>query len=448
MSEAPRPGLQRRFRAFHAVQRLSTAGSRRFTAAGRLLALLFLGAAIFGADPRETQAYRLAAFLAGCFVVAAVGVRRTRPRVLVRRELPALVTAHEAAGYYLCVTNTGAATAHALLLHDELASAPTAPLAAARSATDGGADNWFDRRVGFLRWLAALRRARGAALEPVVVPTLRPGATLRLFVPITPLRRGRLEFAAVVVAQSEPLGLLRGLVRLPLAEALVAVPRRHPVPALPGVADPRLHGAQRLVRSTGSGEEFFGLRDYRPGDPERHLHWRSFAKRGSPVVKQFADRFRDRITVVVDCHQPVADETTFEALLAVAGSIATRPRAADCELEVLVAGESTSALRAGAGLGLLATLACLQSVRHDTHQAIAARLTRDAVGACFVVTSTWDASRAPTYGRLAARVPGLRVLLVGAPVTAAPATWLVAIDPAQVAAGLTHLAGAPDARAA
>ncbi|NDU79621.1 DUF58 domain-containing protein, partial [Actinomadura sp. DSM 109109] len=71
------------------------------------------------------------------------------------------------------------------------------------------------------------------------------------------------------------------------ATRLLVTPAIFPVPALtisPGrryqaEGRPHAHVATDAV-------EFVGTRDYRPGDPVRNLHMRSWARRGSPVVKE------------------------------------------------------------------------------------------------------------------------------------------------------------------
>jgi uncharacterized protein (DUF58 family) len=73
---------------------------------------------------------------------------------------------------------------------------------------------------------------------------------------------------------------------------VLILPRRYPLPAiaLPGTA--KYHeGGVALAASVGQSEEYVALRDYRHGDPLRHIHWRSWARVGKPVVKEFEDEF-------------------------------------------------------------------------------------------------------------------------------------------------------------
>jgi uncharacterized protein (DUF58 family) len=50
-------------------------------------------------------------------------------------------------------------------------------------------------------------------------------------------------------------------------------------------------GGVALASNVGQSDEFVALRDYRQGDPLRHIHWRSWARAGKPVVKEFEDEF-------------------------------------------------------------------------------------------------------------------------------------------------------------
>jgi uncharacterized protein (DUF58 family) len=79
-----------------------------------------------------------------------------------------------------------------------------------------------------------------------------------------------------------------------------------------------LHGAPRR----GSGPEFLGVREYRPGDSMRHVHWPSTARTGTVMVREFEEERTRRIAIVVDT---VADAghawTPLDACCSAAASI-------------------------------------------------------------------------------------------------------------------------------
>ena len=58
-------------------------------------------------------------------------------------------------------------------------------------------------------------------------------------------------------------------------------------------------GAHR-VPQLGQGHEFDRLREYLPGDPYDHIHWKATAKRGRPVTKLFQVERSQHVYVAID----------------------------------------------------------------------------------------------------------------------------------------------------
>ena len=101
---------------------------------------------------------------------------------------------------------------------------------------------------------------------------------------VGPVRRGPVGVRGLTLKRGDPLGFFThdspsveaelGLV-LPRFTALAARPHARELEA--SVAAPR----------AGSGTEMFGVREYRPGDPLRRIHWRSSARHGELIVREF-----------------------------------------------------------------------------------------------------------------------------------------------------------------
>ena len=98
------------------------------------------------------------------------------------------------------------------------------------------------------------------------------------------MRRGPVGARAWVVESSDPLGMFRSRRTNPDAEVALVLPRFASLAHRPqareleaGVAAPR----------AGSGTELFGVREYRPGDSLRRIHWRSSARHGELVVREY-----------------------------------------------------------------------------------------------------------------------------------------------------------------
>ena len=138
-----------------------------------------------------------------------------------------------------------------------------------------------------------------------------------------PLRRGYLRFTGVTVARADPLGLFRAVRPIARPESLLVLPRRYPVPPirLPGTRKFQ-PGGVALASSVGESEEFVSLRDYRPGDPRRRIHWKSWARVGKPVVREYQDEFFVRHALVLDTFSRTEPGERFEAAVSVAASLA------------------------------------------------------------------------------------------------------------------------------
>src|SRR5206468_1933896 len=76
-------------------------------------------------------------------------------------------------------------------------------------------------------------------------------------------------------------------------------------------------GGIALISSVGDSEEFASLRDYRPGDPLRRIHWRSVARVGRPVVREYQGEFFVRHALVLDTFAGRPESHVFEEAVSV-----------------------------------------------------------------------------------------------------------------------------------
>ena len=120
------------------------------------------------------------------------------------------------------------------------------------------------------------------------VAYLAPGtATVATLVRTWP-RRGVVRLEELVVATAFPFGLFVKELRFRAPQEVLVWPRYdRPLPRdAAAVAGHRpTPTAARAGRATRG--EFRALRDYRPGDDVRDVHWRSTARRGRPVVREY-----------------------------------------------------------------------------------------------------------------------------------------------------------------
>ncbi len=165
------------------------------------------------------------------------------------------------------------------------------------------------------------------------------------------MRRGVVQLASVTIARPDPLGIYRALRKQPLPQSVVVLPKRYALPpiALPGGMKYQ-QGGVAMAAHIGQSEEFVSLREYRRGDPPRHIHWRSWAKAGKPIVKEFEDEFFVRHALVLDTFTPRPHSDVFEEAVSVAASFACTVLTQESLLDLLFVGPEAYCFTAGRGL--------------------------------------------------------------------------------------------------
>lgn len=160
------------------------------------------------------------------------------------------------------------------------------------------------------------------------VAFLGPGAVQRIEAAIAFERRGLFEIGPLTVATGFPLGLTDSRVELAGGRQSVLV---HPsLFAIAGLAlrgTPRLIHRGALMLTQGSGStEFRGLREYRPRDNPRHIHWPTSARLNRLMVREFEPMAAASLQLVLDLHKESdvgsGRHSTLEYGIRIAGSIA------------------------------------------------------------------------------------------------------------------------------
>ncbi|MEM7467263.1 MAG: DUF58 domain-containing protein [Pseudomonadota bacterium] len=388
--------MKRREALFRFIQRTSNRFDARFTASGKILLLAIVVSFIFALDPRQTLAYQLTAVLLAIFTVALIGVLLPRISLDIQRRLPQFLVVGVPSEYAVELTNAKNADCSSLSIRDYLASEKTLGF---NYRADGAASslNWYERTIGFMPWLAEQRRRAGAKAQPSESIDLMGHQRRTVKIPITALRRGVLDFDRVEIRQTETLGVLRAVKTRNIGDRLIALPPKVPLPKITWRSKRQLRrGGINLASAVGDSQEFIGLRDYRPGDPLRQIHWRSFAKLGTPVVKEHQDEYFEHHALVLDNGIAAGQERLFEAAVSVAASFVDTKIPADSLLDLVLVGEKVWRHSLGRGAGdksqLLEQLALVQA-NHDGRDKLTAEHIFEVLQHCGTVVficCQWD----------------------------------------------------------
>jgi len=404
---------------FTLLHRLSRWGSQRFTPLGGLLAVTCLAAGAFGIDTRRTLGYQAFSLLLILLALAWLVSLRLRLPVTLRRRLPQTATVGHPLRYQVTLGNRARRPLMGLLLGDQLAEPMPSAEDFVRAGHADRTGNRFDRIIGYPRWLRLLRLERGADIDRIALPDLPPGDDRTVSFTTTPLRRGYLHFRALLLARPDPLGLCLARQRQPAAEAILVLPRRYRVPPL-NLPGGRCYqrGGRQTVSGIGDAREFCGLRDYRPGDPLRHIHWRTWAHTGEPVVKEYQDEYFMRLGLVLDSFLGERDPELFEEAVSVSASYAEAMGGGEGVIDLLFVGREAVHLSSGRGTidqhRLLEVLACAEPCRERPFSTLPALLAgvQAELSACLCVFLDWDRPRQVLVGQLRGQGIPLQVIVI------------------------------------
>lgn len=99
-----------------------------------------------------------------------------------------------------------------------------------------------------------------------------------------PLRRGSIEATALLLEVGDPFGFFRQRQRRGGGEVAAVMPLFTSL-----TEEVHVREVESVLTATrpGHGNELYGVREYRSGDPLRRIHWKTSARRGELVVREF-----------------------------------------------------------------------------------------------------------------------------------------------------------------
>lgn len=187
----------------------------------------------------------------------------------------------------------------------------------------------------------------GDGLVEAHVPLLRAGAAHREKITISAAKRGIITVGPMTIGRGDPLGVLRRDHTWPGVQTIYVHPVTAPVPAVSAGLMRDIEGAV-TKQIVDSDLAFHAIRDYVAGDAQRHVHWRSTAKTGAMMVRQYEETRRSRIAVVLDLAiADYASDTEFELGVSTAASLGLQAIREGREVVIAASAEIPEYARSG-----------------------------------------------------------------------------------------------------
>lgn len=179
---------------------------------------------------------------------------------------------------------------------------------------------------------AQLRVPVGENIARFALPALRPARSHDELVVIPTASRGVITLGPASSVRGDALGLIQREVAWTTPRELFVHPETVPL-AGSGTGLMRDLEGRSLQIISDSDISFHTLREYIPGDDRRHIHWKTSAKIGELMVRQFDDTRRTRTALLLANHpDDFANEAEFELAVSVFASLGRQALWEDREL--------------------------------------------------------------------------------------------------------------------
>lgn len=363
--------------------------------------LVLVGALRLGSS--ENVLFAIIAILASMLLFSFISVFFRRATVSAKRHLPKMATVDTPLEYNIELTNQSILPLRGASLK-EIASRSVPSQDVFVYSVEPGEElrNAFDRLFIVYRWqwLTGARQGfRSVESGPVKVQS-KKSSQIRMR--IIPMRRGMTRLGDLKILLPDPLSLFQRCRHVEQEEDhILVLPKRYKISNLEILGEARNQvGGDAQSKHIGHSSEFVSLRDYRPGDPIKHVDWKSWAKTGEPVVREYEDVYYPRHGLLLDTavHPTLVEE--FEEAVSVASSFASSIDTSEGLLDLVMLQQEAKVITIGKDVArvdkMLEAIACAEIETEPDWEGLSKRILQMApdLSGCIMVFAEWSEERA------------------------------------------------------
>jgi len=359
------------------VKQLMAYGQSRLTPWGQIIFIIIIVSISISSIGTQISAYFLPSFILALILTAYFLSLFFRPHVSARRILPPTPSAGGRCIYKVVVKNTGKRLIRNLTIFEQCLPHGLYP------------DMNHPQFNNAIDWLE---------------PGEQTSVTLVMRIP----RRGSYELLPLVACSDFPCGIIRARRRLGEIKKFVVHPRLIKKEDLS--TDLHRHyqpGGILMSSKVGDSSEFSSTREYRQGDRLRDIHWRSSARTGKLVVKEYVEEYFVRIGLFLDTELRTFEKhKCFESRLSLCAGTADILIATDYIVDLFLSDEHHQHLQIGRGVNpfnrLLDLLSVVEGDKKISFAASTTLLKEHAAQLSMLILflKDWDQERSLFVGRL------------------------------------------------
>ncbi len=390
--------LYKSYRAFYSS---SCRRKRRFTSAGSLILITIFITAILGIDTGQSLIYQIFSFLLPLLIFAMILSLSFRIQLTIDRKLPRFATVGEQLTYDIHIRNLTGRKQKGLFCYENPEDPrPSFQTFLQAREPDEEKRNIWDRKVLFHRWMWLIEKNTRVRIKEFPIPELLPNAEGKVSVKTIPRQRGYLRLTGITITRPEPLGLCKSFHILPNRQKILVLPKRYKIPEILLEGTRKYHsGGISMASSVGDSNEFLSLRQYRPGDPMKQIHWKSWAKTNQLIIREYQDEFFIRHALILDTFQKKLYSDVFEEAVSIAASMVCTLQTRESLLDLMFVNTKAYCFSSGRGMAgtgkLMEILSCVQTCSDKTIESLQSMVLQSAalLSGCICILLYWDQER-------------------------------------------------------
>ncbi|MCP4020409.1 MAG: DUF58 domain-containing protein [Desulfobacteraceae bacterium] len=352
------------YRWFYVVEKYR---KQHLTAAGILMVFCCAVAGFLGINVSQTTLYQAVTLAFFALVISIVCSFFFRFKGSVKRVLPPMATVGEKTFYQIEIFNDSSANQKDLVLFEDFRDPrPTRQELVSKKEPFEHLRNRWDKRTYYYRWLWLVRQNKRARFEKKQLPDLPSQSRTLVTSSFIPHNRGYIQLSGICIARPDPLGLFMATQTIQAQQHILVLPKMYALQHPKLKSHRKYHaGGVALASSIGNSDEFMSLRDYRPGDPMRNIHWKTFAKKNKLIIKEFEDEYFIRHALILDTFLNTGEDQVFEEAVSIAASYLSSFKTHESILDLMFVGNTFYSFSSGRGLAhtqkMLEIVACVES---------------------------------------------------------------------------------------
>ncbi len=402
----------------------------RITPFGYIVAIVLIFAISLRLGSNENTLFGFIACIIAIFVMSFFSVFFRRGNLSIKRKLPRMGVIGKECVYSIEITNESRRSISSAYLRELPSRQVPSEDVFVYSVEPGEEErNAFDRLFIVYRWMWLTENKTSFYSIDSDPIRLEGKESMTLKVKVLPRIRGILPLSNMKLLLPDPLFLFQRCKTVQQPEdSIIIFPKRYRLRNLKLEGETHNQvGGEGQSNQIGQSSEFISLRDYRPGDPLKHLDWKSWAKTGKPVVRQYEDVFYPKHGLVLDTAVHPTSHEAFEEAISVAASFACSVDNDESLLDLVLIQKDSKILTAGNGGSsldeMMEALACAQMETTPEWEDLTKQVLEMAadLSSYIMVFSEWSEERAKLVNMAAATGTSVLVFLLSSDVEASRA---------------------------